>query len=253
MYSVLVAEDESIIRKGIIFSIDWEKLGIKLVGEAENGEEGSKLIEKLKPDIVITDINMPVIDGLEMIKRTKDVAPYSAIIITGYSEFAYAKEAIDYGVTGYLLKPYSDEELEENLKMAIKQCKDREKLRVLKNFQDVEILPDKETNDHVVKKILNYIYDHYSEKITVTELEKLVSYSERMINIKFREEIGTTVIDFLNRYRIKKAMHLLNDNSVNNVAIECGFGDYKYFGVVFKKYIGMSPKEWVKKHSSRLT
>lgn len=245
MYGVLVAEDERIIRKGIIFSINWDKLGIKLLGEAENGEEGVKLIEKLKPDIVITDINMPVVDGLEMIKRTKDLAPYSAIIITGYSDFNYAKDAINYGVTGYLLKPYSEEELEETVKIAIKQCEDR---KLLKNFQNMDIVPKREINDEVVKKIVDYIHKHYAEKITFTDMENLVNYSERMINIKFREEIGTTVIDYLNRYRIQMAINLLPNNSVNDIATRCGFGDYKYFGVVFKKYVGTSPKEWLKGH-----
>lgn len=252
MYSVLVAEDEVIIRKGIIFSINWEKLGIKLIGEADNGEEGIKLIEELKPDIVITDINMPITDGLEMIKRTKNLEPYSAIIISGYSDFEYAKEAINYGVSGYLLKPYSEEELEETIRMAIKQCDDRKRLKYYESTDNIQ-LPEllgtlnKKITDPVVEQIVTYIHQNYSEKTTIHNLEELVSYSERMINIKFKEEMGTTVIDYLNRYRIQQAINMLakNKNNINEIAVKCGFGDYKYFRVVFKKYIGVSPKEFL--------
>ena len=183
MYSVLVAEDELIIRKGMIFSINWEKLGLKLIGEADNGETGIKLIEELKPDIVITDINMPVTDGLEMIKRTKGLAPYSAVIISGYSDFEYAKEAINYGVSAYLLKPYSEEELEEAIKMAIKQCDDRKKLKYYENRENIKLpklleIVDKKITDPVVEKIVEYIHKNYSEKTTVHNIEELVNKSK---------------------------------------------------------------------------
>lgn len=250
MYTVLIVEDEHIIRKGIIYQINWEELGLRVVGEAENGVQGIELIQSLRPDIVITDIMMPVADGLTMIKKTKNLAPYSAIIISGYGEFEYAKEAINYGVTAYLLKPYKDNELIEAIQSAIKQCRDREELKNYKEIREVSLLKDLENSetDSAVSKIKQYIADNYKEKITMSNLEKLVNYSERMINIKFRKEVGTTVIDYLNRYRIQKSIAMLNDGQeqLSNIALSCGFLDYKYFSVVFKKYLGISPREWVK-------
>ena len=85
MYRVLLVEDEEIIRKGIKNSIPWEEFGCSVIGEAGNGEEGVKLIEELRPDIVITDINMPLMDGLTMLSRTKFRYDYAAVILTGYS------------------------------------------------------------------------------------------------------------------------------------------------------------------------
>lgn len=89
MYRVLLVEDEEIIRKGIRYSVPWEECGCSVVGEAENGAVGEEKIAELQPDIVITDITMPVKSGLEMIADTREKFNYIAIILTGYSEFEY--------------------------------------------------------------------------------------------------------------------------------------------------------------------
>ncbi len=88
MYSVILVEDEDIIRRGIKNSVPWEEFNCSVVGEARNGEEGGVLIAERNPDIVITDINMPVEDGLQMIARTKCAYDYVAIILTGYSDLS---------------------------------------------------------------------------------------------------------------------------------------------------------------------
>lgn len=92
MYRVLLVEDEEIIRKGIRYSVPWEECGCSVVGEAENGAVGEEKIAELQPDIVITDITMPVKNGLEMIADTREKFNYIAIILTGYSEFEYAQQ-----------------------------------------------------------------------------------------------------------------------------------------------------------------
>lgn len=94
MYRVLLVEDEEIIRKGIRYSVPWEEYGCSVVAEAENGAVGEEKIAELRPDIVITDITMPVKSGLEMIADTREEYKYIAIILTGYSEFEYAQQAI---------------------------------------------------------------------------------------------------------------------------------------------------------------
>ena len=93
MYRVVVIEDEEAIRKGIIMSIDFSALNCILIGEASNGVEGIKLIQEKKPDIVITDVTMPLMSGIEMIEQTLEYN-YTSIIISGYDEFSYAKKAI---------------------------------------------------------------------------------------------------------------------------------------------------------------
>ncbi|MDD2978426.1 MAG: response regulator [Hespellia sp.] len=112
MIKIFLVEDEVIIRNGIKNSIDWEKEGYEFVGEASDGELAYPLIKKVKPDILITDIKMPFMDGLELSEIIKKENPsIKIIILSGYDEFAYAKKAIGIGVTNYLLKPIAADKL----------------------------------------------------------------------------------------------------------------------------------------------
>lgn len=111
---VFLVEDEMVIRRGIKNSIDWEKEGYIFCGEASDGELAYPMIIKEKPDILITDIRMPFMDGLELCKLVKKELPnIKILILSGYDEFDYAKEAIRLGVTEYLLKPISSGKLLE--------------------------------------------------------------------------------------------------------------------------------------------
>ena len=115
MIKVFLVEDEVVIRDAIKNSIDWEQEGYEFVGEASDGELALPMILKEKPDILITDIRMPFMDGLELSRLVKKELPDTNIIIlSGYDEFEYAKEAIKIGVEEYLLKPISSNVLPEN-------------------------------------------------------------------------------------------------------------------------------------------
>ena len=250
MYSVLLVEDEDIIRKGIRNSVPWERYESYVVGEASNGIEGKMLIEELKPDIVITDINMPVMDGLQMIANTKTVFDYVAIILTGYSDFEYAMEAIRNGVSTYVLKPLNMEEMKEALEQAVLESRNihylRERNEKIKELENISLIEEKTCFDPVIQQILQYIEEHYQEKIILSDLEEVLHYSERYINQKFRKALGTTVIEYLNRFRIQKALAMLKDKNIAiaEVGFLCGIGDYKYFNHVFKKYIGCSARDY---------
>lgn len=253
MYRVLLVEDEEIIRKGIRHSVPWEDCGCCVAGEAQNGEEGIEQIEELRPDIVVTDINMPVMDGLTMIAETKNSYDYVAIILTGYADFDYAKEAIRNGVSNYVLKPLNMEEMKEALERAVLESENihflRERNQRLQELKSINLMGEsssKAMQDAVVEQVLAYLQEHYKEKITLAELEEEIHYSERYINQKFQKEMGTTVIEYLNRYRIQTALNLIQKNCLplSEIGWECGIGDYKYFNRVFKKYIGCSAREY---------
>ena len=105
MLSVVVVEDEKVLRKGLVLTTPWVDYGCKIIGEAENGFTGKELIRKVQPDIVITDVIMPGMNGIEMIKNLAGKTNTEYVIISGYADFEFAQTAIELGVKRYLLKP----------------------------------------------------------------------------------------------------------------------------------------------------
>lgn len=112
MITMMIVDDEAVIRKGISTAIDWESMGIHLVAEAANGRDGLTKALVLRPDIVITDVKMPVMDGIRFVQRLREKLPsVKVIILSGYSDFEYSRQALKAGAVDYLLKPVSVEEL----------------------------------------------------------------------------------------------------------------------------------------------
>ena len=113
MVKVIVVEDEKLIREGLEQTVDWNKYDCDLIGMAVDGEDGERMIIEKKPDIVVTDIRMPKKNGLEMMRSVQEKSSAVFIILSGYDDFMYAKEAMSLGARGYLLKPIDDEEMED--------------------------------------------------------------------------------------------------------------------------------------------
>jgi len=251
MYRILIIEDEELIRKGMRYATDFEQLGCVVVGEASNGEEGVEKIRELLPDILITDINMPLKTGIDMLKETSEYG-YSAIVISGYDEFEYAREAMKYGVSEYLLKPIDPDELKEALDRAKLQRDMRRRYNTVKQQENAlvhtSVLHDYSSiEDQVVEKMIAYIRKHYGHKIIMADLSQELNYSEALLNRRFKEYTSYTFNDYLNRYRIQKAIELMKENThyLYDIAVLCGFSDYKYFSTVFRKYVDCSPNEFL--------
>ena len=116
MTRVLIVDDEKYVRMGIKSETDWALIGCEVVGEAANGIEGLEAAETLRPDLVISDIRMPKMDGIEMAEKIIEKCPGTKVIfLTAYNEFEYARQAIRIGVSDYLLKPFQDGELEGSI------------------------------------------------------------------------------------------------------------------------------------------
>ena len=117
LYGIMLVDDEEEVRKAIIRKMDWEQLGFYVAGDAENGQDALEKVEILEPDVVMTDIRMPYMDGLTLAARIREKYPSTKILIfSGYDDFEYAKQAIKLGVTEYILKPVNGQELARILK-----------------------------------------------------------------------------------------------------------------------------------------
>ncbi|NRY49351.1 response regulator [Clostridium beijerinckii] len=134
---VMIIDDEHLIRDLIKNCIDWNEIGMEIVAEASNAVEGLNLINKEKPDIILTDINMPVTDGLDMSKSILERYPdIKVIVITGYNEFEYAKRSIKIGVNDFILKPIDEDELRNSVLKLKDEIQDeylkKKNIRILK-------------------------------------------------------------------------------------------------------------------------
>jgi two-component system response regulator YesN len=137
MYKVFLVEDEIVVREGIKNKIHWEEEGFKIVGDESDGEVAYPMIIREQPDILITDIKMPFMDGLELSKLVKrDIPQLKIIIISGYSDFGYAQQAIDIGVSEYLLKPVTSVKLMAAIKKTAEVIeKERKEKQILEQYQ----------------------------------------------------------------------------------------------------------------------
>lgn len=257
MIKVLIVEDEDLIRKGLAYTIDWAKMGCMVIGEAVNGEEGIKKIEELHPDLVLTDIKMPIKDGLQMLQNFKE-REFEVIIVTGYGEFEYTKKAIELNVFDYLLKPIDENKLYEVVGEVIKKISEKEILRKLKNtVKNIENIKVLDTEIYCQKSsykykntpvMIDYIAQNYSNKISIEDIAEKLEVSSSYLSKKFKDDTCHTFNDFLNSYRIQKAINLLTEGNykVYEIAEMVGFSDYKYFSYVFKSYMHCSPMEFLK-------
>jgi two-component system response regulator YesN len=249
MYKVLVIEDERIIREGLILAIPWLKLECEVIAQASDGEEGLRFIQLCKPDIVICDINMPIINGLEMIKRTINEYNYKTIIISGYSEFSYAQEAMKYGIQEYILKPVNHQELSLAIERLTNQLKERNAYKDLmyslsNKLNIIEFKGDNEFS-WVVRKMIDYVKQNYPKKIIMQDLVDVCKQSATSLHQSFKKETGYTFNQFLNRYRVQIVItEIIKDElPIHEIAYKCGYSDMKYFYEVFKKITDHSPSE----------
>ena len=242
MLKVLIVEDEEMIRKGIVLTVDWAALDCVVVGEAANGLEGLEAARRLEPSLIITDLKMPQMDGIEMLRtlRAEGCNAY-VIILTAYDNFRYAQSALRLGAVDYLLKPFHDGDLENAV--------NRLRSRLDSETQDPVTLgtPRKGDKSKYVLEAMAYISKHYNEPdISVGTVAQSLNISEGYLSHTFKKETDYTLLGYITRYRIHKAMELLKDCRVKvyEVAEQVGYRDIAYFSATFKKYTGISPSEY---------
>lgn len=246
MLKVLVVEDEELIRKGIVLAVDWAALDCVVVGEASNGQEALDAVERYDPTLIITDLKMPKMDGLEMLRRLRErgCSAY-VIILTAYDSFAYAQSALRLGAVDFLLKPFHDGDLEQavaSLRRRIEPAS-REETRAGPLFTGLK----KGDKSKYVLEAMDYIGTHYNDPgINVGAIAQHLGLSEGHLSHLFKKETDYTLNNYLTRYRVHKAMELLRDcrARVYEVAEQVGYKDITYFSATFKKLVGMSPSEY---------
>ncbi len=230
--TVIIVDDEPLVRSSIRFALQESSIKISIIGEAENGEDALALYEQLLPDVIITDVKMPGMNGLKMIEEIRKSDPTTQfIIISGYAEFDFARKAIRHGVGDYVLKPVKRNELDE----ALENCAAR-----IKNVFEESMSEG--------KQVVEFIRDHFSSQISLSILAKEFNFSPKYISCLIKNEVGLGFSDFLLSLRMKSAIEMLSHTrrDVKEIALSVGYEDQQYFHRVFKKKTGKTPVQYRK-------
>lgn len=240
MIRVLMVDDEPLVRHGVATGMDWASLGCEVVGEAQSGEEGLALARRLKPDLIITDIRMPKMDGITMMNMLREEGCAArCIVLTAHSDFEYARGALLFGADDYLLKPFRDQELTHAV---ARVCR---KMESAPAANPPAVKKEPEATGYV-RQAMDYIAGHYAdENISIATIAEHLCVSEGHLSHVFKKQTGMTVTNYLTKTRIDAAMALLQTGRVKvyEAAAAVGYKDVTYFSATFKKLTGLSPSE----------
>ena len=189
MLKVLIVDDEAVVRRGIVLGIDWASLGCAVVGEAANGEEGLAAAERYSPNLIITDVRMPHMDGIEMMRVLRERGSTAhVIVLTAYNDFDYARSALRFGAADYLLKPFRDQELVA----AIERVREKAEAFSSRSAQDDLLALPKGDKSKYVLQTLEYIAAHYADAdINITTIARSIGISEGHLSHVFKRRRAT--------------------------------------------------------------
>lgn len=237
--TVVVVEDEKLIAKSIVNNIEKVNDDFKVTGVAYNGEDGFALVRSLLPNILFTDIKMPIVDGLKLISMVKENFPFiKIVVVSGYDDFVYARAALHNNVSDYLLKPINLFELQKTLRSI--------KNELIAGIDSLQAAGEVKKPGEIVTMVKEYMHVNYSKQIDLAQIADAFGFSSAYLTKIFREQLQTTPSKYLNEYRMMIAMQLLRDTAlpVKNITEQVGFVDQFHFSKRFKLYSGYSPAQY---------
>jgi two-component system response regulator YesN len=237
LYKILFAEDEDRIREGIKRHTPWHELGFEIVAEARNGAEAYAKYVKIAPHVILTDIRMPEMDGLELMEHVRrQDSKVKLVALSGYSDFEYARQAIGLGVSGYILKPTKEKDICDLF--------DRLKIELDRTFLTA-VSANGRLDDNIAR-VIRHLSEHYSEKNPQQDMADMAYLSAPYFSKQFKSQVGVSFIDYLTELRLGKARELLveTEYKVIDVALLVGYDDFRHFCKLFKSKMGLSPMQF---------
>ena len=254
MRNILLVDDEIITITAIDRNVDWKKCGLSNLYLANTSMAVKEIVSSTNIDIVISDIEMPNENGMDLAKWLHENHPgIIVILLTAHAEFRYAREAISLGVFDYLLKPVIYEELEDKIIQALEVLDGREsqdaksgRKGALAWTPEEEPFEDAAAASDIVKKVQKYVDENLDMVITRQEIANHVSLNESYLSRLFKKETGVSISDYILQKRMSRAKALLirSSMSISNVALEVGYAYPAYFIKMFKREVGKTPKEY---------
>jgi len=236
MYKLMIVEDEAIIRRGLIYSIDWGNMGFSVVSDAEDGKKALRLLNDNVPDVILTDIRMPIMDGLRLMSEVSEQYPQIKLVaLSGYGDFSYAQHAIQCGALGYILKPTNDEEIKRVF------CR----VKLILDGTAAPALPKTRFLDPAIQRVEKYIGENFNEKITLNDVAKIAYMNPTYFSTFFKQKTGSSFRDYLTRIRMDKAKELTLTTDLKGyyISVMVGYDDYRHFSRLFREVHGISISE----------
>ncbi|MBX4269697.1 response regulator transcription factor [Clostridium estertheticum] len=236
MHNLLIVEDENIERRALRYIIEDKLSCINICGEAKSGLEAIEMAKTSTPDIILMDVEMPELSGLEAQKEIIKFLPdVHTIILSAYDDFTFTQSAIRIKVIDYLLKPIRPNDLIESINRSIS----------LINTQNDRVISDSQ-DDTLIKEAMHYIDEHYNTYISLQSIAAYVHLNPQYFSRYFKSKIGINFINYLSSFRVIKAKDLLlnTDKNITEISQNVGYVDSSYFSKVFLKSVGMSPNHF---------
>lgn len=243
MWKVIAADDEGYIREALQKLIDWRKMNCVLEAVVCDGQALIDLIREVHPDLVITDIQMPGMDGVEVCRFVYETYPGTQVILlTAYSEFEYARAAIKYNACDYVLKVSIMDELTRAVEKAAKEL---EKCRSEDTHKDQG---EKKEPGTLYLQMERYIEQNFQTKLSLEEIAEALHANGSYLSRLYKNKTGKNLFDAILDRRIEAAKEylLFTDMKTYEISEAVGIEDSGYFSKMFKKKIGVSPKEFRK-------
>lgn len=241
MVRVLIVEDEISTLNLLKIIVDWEEFHMKIVGTASNGREALFLITEIKPDLIITDIKMPIMDGIELAKEVHKTYPQMKVmIVTAYEDIKLAQEALRSGVIDFILKPLKRQEIKDALVRA-------------ESLFEKKDMPEEQTSQDLMEQIKIFLDENYFRKeLSLPLIAEKFYINSSYLSRAFSKRYGITLIEYLNRIRIEHACHYLEEGDwkIYQVAERVGIPNPDYFTKCFKKVMGISVRDYKKGKNS---
>ena len=245
MYQLLIVDDEVAIRNGICNYFPWHDLGFQVAGQCENGRQALEYCLSHSVDVILCDIKMPIMDGLELAQELHQrKLGINMVLLSGYREFEFARQALKYNIKHYILKPTKYEELAEVF-VKIKDELDQERSPQPGSGEEDNHVKSAGYYDKLIATVKSYITQNYPTA-TLEKASELVHINPNYLCKLFKNLTGENFSDFLLKIKMKEAAALLRDISYKTYQISelVGYSNPKNFTRTFKKYYGVTPREF---------
>lgn len=241
--NILLVDDERWVRTALKWTINKLNLPLHVVHECENGLEALDWIKQNDADLVLTDIRMPIMDGLSLVKELSHLKKkQDVIVISVHDEFQFVQQAMRAGVTDYLLKPVEETELRGCLEKWLDKQSEEETKRKTAKMED-ENLPSS-----TIERVLQYLEKAPLDQITLKDAAECVHMNPSYLSQLFKQQLNKKFVDYITELRIEESKRLLLNTSLrmSEIAERVGYSDLAYFSNNFKRITGCSPSEFRK-------